>query len=134
MSLGLNDIVKPFGSQGFFVGLGVAAVFYFLGPQLKESLMPAAIKGTQGFMSLGNKTKEIFEENRARLNMPGEKGDEFEGRTASPIESSSLYSELLKTLKDERESSNRILEELKNSIIGLREEITEMKNSSDFQH
>ena len=47
----MKSILKPFGSQGFLIGIGVAAIGYLIAPQLKKSLRPAAVKGTQEVMN-----------------------------------------------------------------------------------
>lgn len=135
MGIGIKDVIKPFGSQSFLVGVGVAALAYFLGPQLKQSLRPAAVKGTQGVISLGGKTKQLFEEGMGKINtIVFEKTDEVFDKTKETLESIGFSPDLLKELKEERESSNRIMEELKNSVISLKEEISQMKNSGSFQH
>jgi predicted nuclease with TOPRIM domain len=135
MSIGIKDIIKPIGSQSFLVGLGVAALAYFLGPQLKESLRPAAVKGAQGVLTLGSKTKELFEEGMGKLtNNVFEKTDEIADKTKDTVESNGFNPDFLKVLKEERESSNKLLEELRNSVISLKEEISQMKNSGNFQH
>ena len=63
----MKDITKTFGSQGFLIGIGVAALGHILAPHLKKTLRPAAVKGTQGVMALGNKTKQVLDDSKEKL-------------------------------------------------------------------
>ena len=129
----IKDIVKPLGSQSFLVGIGVAALAYFLAPQLKQSLRPAAVKGTQGIMALGTKTKQFLEEGKGKVsNLFSEKTQEAKDKVMDVAEEAGI-SNVLKELKDEREASNKILSELKDSIVSLKDEISRMKQGKKVQ-
>lgn len=118
----MPSLMKMVGSQSFLLGVGVAAAAYLIGPQIRESLKPAAVKGAQGIMVLGGKTKQALEQGKEKLNdMVFDK---------SGMETKNFQEKLLQELREEREASNRILEELKNSITGLKEEISSIKNGS----
>lgn len=129
----MKNILKPFGSQGFLIGIGVAALGYFLAPQLKQSLRPAAVKGAQGVMSLGNKTKQILEDGKEKISVLFEKGEEAKDSAAEGDREKDISSKVLKELMEEQESSAKILNELKDSILSLKEEISQLKQSVDFQ-
>lgn len=129
----VKSVIKAFGSQSFLIGLGVAAASYFLAPQLKKSLRPAAVKGAQGVMAFGSMTKDRMNQGKEKLNeIISQKGETLSNATAGAA-GVSVMDMVLKELKEEREQSNRILEELKNSISGLKEEISNMKNAGSPQ-
>lgn len=131
--INIKDIVKPLGSQSFLVGIGVAALAYFLAPQLKESLRPAAVKGTQGVMTLGSRTKQMLEDGKEKIsNLIFEKTEGAQEKIIDIAEEAGISSKVLKELKDERDISNKIMNELKDSIISLKEEISHMKSEGNF--
>lgn len=132
--IGMKDIIKPFGTQGFLVGMGVAALGYFLAPQLKKTLRPVAVKGTQGVMSLGSKTKHILEDGKDKIsNFITQNPEETGDSRMDSGEEKGFSSQVLKELMEEREASNRIMSELKDSILSLKEEISNMKRGESFQ-
>lgn len=132
--MGIKDIIKPIGSQSFVVGIGVAALAYFLGPQLKQTLRPVAVKGAQGVMTLSSKTIKAIGESKDKLSsMISEKASEAVNKVKSTEEGMDFNSDLIKELKEEREASNKILVELINSISGLKDELAQMRNSGNYQ-
>ncbi|MBB6217656.1 hypothetical protein HNQ80_003779 [Anaerosolibacter carboniphilus] len=126
----MNDLMKPFGSQSFLIGLGVAAVGYFFGPQIKQAIRPAAVKGAQGVMMFSDKTKEMFDEGKHMMGNMMDKASHM-GQEQQMAGQMGMYEMLMKELKDERERSNRLMEQLNISIAGLKDEITYMKGSKD---
>ena len=132
--MGIKDIIKPIGSQSFVVGIGVAALAYFLGPQLKQTLRPVAVKGAQGVMILGSKTVKAFGESKEKLSsMLAEKASEVDNKVKCTEEVADFNRNLMQELKEERESSNKILVDLINSISGLKDELAQMRNNGNFQ-
>jgi hypothetical protein len=132
--MGIKDILKPIGSQSFVVGIGFAALAYFLGPQLKQSLRPIAVKGAQGVMVLGGKTVKAFSESKDKLSsMLTEKVNEGTSNFKSAEGGMDLSANLLKELKEERETANKILADLINSISGLKDELAQIRNTGNLQ-
>ena len=130
----IKDIVKPFGAKGYLVGIGVAALAYFLAPQLKQSLRPAAVKGAQGVMTLGSKTRQILEDSKEKISsLISETTESVRNKMKGAAEDTEFSSKVLKELSEEREMSNRIMNELKDSILSLKEEISHMKRGENFQ-
>ncbi|MFZ5969240.1 MAG: hypothetical protein ACOYVK_18950 [Bacillota bacterium] len=125
----MNDFLKPFGSQSFFVGLGVAAIAYLLGPQIKESVRPMAVKGMQGALMISDKTKNMMEEGKDRLEDMMEKTN-LMGKDQKHNEQAAVYEMLIKELREDKENSNRILEQLNQTMSGLKDEISKLKNGS----
>lgn len=134
--IGIKDIIKPLASQNFMVGIGVAALAYFLAPQLKEAFRPAAVKGTQAVMTLGTKTKQMLDDGKEKIsNLIFEKteGTGTEEKTNDVVQEVTISSTVLKELREEREVSNKIMDELRNSIMSLKEEISHIKQVENFQ-
>jgi hypothetical protein len=125
--IGLKDITKSMGSQSFLLGVGVAAVGYFLGPQIKQSLRPVLVKGAEGAMMLGNKTKQMMEGGMKKMDNVVFEGAGA-GMTNNSKEEMNLTSKLMQELREERESSRKMMEELKNSIDSIRGEIAEIRS------
>ncbi len=125
----MNDWMKPFGSQSFLVGLGVAAVGYFFGPQIKQVIRPAAVRGAQGMMMFSDKTKEMFDEGKHMMGNMMDKTMHM-GQEQGMAGQMGMYEMLMKELKDERERSNRLMEQLNTSIVGLKDEIAYIKNNN----
>ena len=119
--IGIKDIVKPFGSQSFLIGVGVAALTYLIGPQLKESMKPLAVKGTQGIMALGSKTRQFLDDSTGTTRMKN---------MAEELEASS---KTISELKEEQAVSNTIMLELKESVASLKDEISRLKRKKDPQ-
>ena len=111
-------ILKPFGTQGFIVGLGVAALTYTLGPIIKRSARTAAVKGTQGALAVGGTTCQMV--NNSKEKMAGVFGDMKEAGEATGEEMKSFIEEM----RMEREE----IKELVNKVNGLKEELSTMKN------
>lgn len=132
--MGIKDIIKPIGSQSFVLGIGVAALAYFMGPQLKQALRPMAVKGAQGVMTFGSKTAKAFGESKDKLShMASEKTDRSADMVNSFTEDKDFQGNLIRELKEDREASNRILQELANSISGLKDELVQLRNNNSLQ-
>ncbi|MCX7842147.1 MAG: hypothetical protein N2489_03630 [Clostridia bacterium] len=120
----MHSLIKPFASQNFLIGIGLAAAAYFVGPALKEAIKPAAVKGAQGMLMLGDKAKDALNIGKEKLNdLIFDKEDKSVNMEAAH------HDKIIKALKEERELSNKILEELKNTIGGLKDEIAHMRGN-----
>ncbi|MBC8062209.1 MAG: hypothetical protein H7Y18_16290 [Clostridiaceae bacterium] len=133
--ISIKDIVKPMmGSQSLLLGMGVAAVGYMLAPQLKKSMRPMAVKGTQGVMSLGDMTKRMYDDSKEKItSFMGERSSEIQDNLKYATEESHISSNFLKELVEERNVSNKIMQELKNSIVNLSEEIAQLRKADTVQ-
>lgn len=123
----MNNLLKPFGTQSFFVGLGVAAVTYLLGPQIKETVRPIAVKGTQGAMMLSDKTKEMMEEGKDRIEGMMEN---VKGKDGMMQGQAGAYEMLINELREERERSNSLMEKLNDKMNDLKNEIAHIKEGN----
>ena len=132
--MGIKDIIKPIGSQSFAVGIGVAALAYFFGPQLKQALRPVAVKGVQGVMALGTGTMKAFGDGKDKLsNMMKENTNQTVPPAKTTEDLLNFNNNLMMELKDDRETSNKILTELLSSISGLKDELSQLRTSGNFQ-
>lgn len=120
-----KDLMKPLNPQSFLIGAGIAAAAYLIGPQLKEALRPGANKGGQGLMNIGEKTRQLFEEGKEKLNdIIFVKPEESVKMAAGEVGEA-----LIRELREEREHTNKIMEELKNTLGGLKDEIASLRNN-----
>lgn len=126
----MTNLLKPFASQSFLVGLGVAAAAYFIGPQLMEAIKPVAVKGAQGMMALSGMAKETM--NQGREKIAGAVTEMKEKERAATALSENL-GELIKELRSEREQSTKVIEELKNAVIGLKDQINSSMKGESIQ-
>lgn len=130
----IKDGMKTFGTHSFIAGIGIAAFAYFLGPQMKRAIRPVAIKGAQSVLMLGSKTMKIICESKDKLTSTmAENDDDAVNRSKDVAQCAGLESVILQELKEEREVSNKILEELRSSISGLKDELNQMKNDGNYQ-
>ena len=131
----MDNLLKPFGSQSFFIGLGIAAAAYVLGPQIKETMRPMAVKGTQGMMMLTDRTMNMMHEGKDRVEgMVGKMGNM--GNMANiartehmPMEQMGMMEVMLKELKEERERSNKMMEDFHETLMSIRDEISGSRRS-----
>ncbi|MTI57694.1 hypothetical protein [Geosporobacter ferrireducens] len=127
----MDNLLKPFGSQSFFVGLGVAAAAYFLGPQIKETIRPMAVKSTQGMMMMTDKTMRMMHEGKDRVeDMVGKMGN-MARPDHIPMEQMGMMEVMLRELKEERERSNKMMEEFRETLMSIRDEISGSSKSGD---
>ena len=127
----MDNPLKLFGSQSFLVGLGVAAATYFLGPQIKETIRPMAVKGTQGMMMMTDRTMRMMHEGRDRMeDMVGKMGHmaKPEHMTMGQM---GVMEAMLKELREERERSNKMMEEFRETLMSIRDEISSNRRNGD---
>ncbi len=111
-------VLKPFGTQGFIIGLGVAALTYTLGPVIKRNSRNAAVKGAQGALSVGGVASQMFNNGKERVS------GMFEGME----ETDHVTGEEMKTFIEEMRAERDQINELVNKVNGLEEEISIVKN------
>lgn len=127
----MDNLLKPFGSQSFFVGLGVAAAAYFLGPQIRETIRPMAVKGTQGMMMLTDRTMHMMHEGKEKMeDMMGKMGHMAKSEHMA-MGQIGVMEAMLKELREERERSNKMMEEFRETLMGIRDEISGNRRNGD---
>jgi hypothetical protein len=112
------DLLKPFTSRGFVIGIGLAALAYLLGPQIKQGAKTVAVKGMQGAMVAGDAASQAVASGREKMgsmmqNM-GNKGD-------------TMVQQMVSEFKEEREQVSNTLNELVNTMKSMQEEISLLK-------
>lgn len=111
------DLLKPFTTRGFVIGVGIAALAYLLGPQIKQGAKTVAVKGMQGAMLAGEMASQAVTSGREKMgnmmqNM-GNKGD--------------TMMQLISEFKEERQQVSSTLSELVTTMKNMQEEIALLK-------
>ncbi|KAB3525507.1 hypothetical protein [Alkaliphilus serpentinus] len=123
------NILKPFGSQNFVLGIGIAALGYLLGPTLKQGARTVAVKGVQGAMMAGNTASNIMETGKENM------GNLFERMTGNQKEYMQMEQHfrqnLMNEIKSEREEYNSVLKELVTTMKSLQSEVHSLKDASN---
>ncbi len=124
---------KGFGTYGLLAGLGIAAVGYILAPQIKNAVIPAAEKGMEKVKTLTDRTKEILNQDKERFTGVPYATQKVKPHDGKPKNSTYGYENLINQLKEENRQSKQIIEELKNSVLALKEEVSHLKTSIRMQ-
>ncbi|MCK8826658.1 hypothetical protein MWH25_02695 [Natroniella acetigena] len=111
--------LKPFGTQNFVLGIGIAAATYLLGPTLKRNARNVAVKGMQGALSAGGMASQVMDDGKEKMsglveNMSGQRANQ---------EMAMIYNEL----REEREE----LKELLTTVKELQQEVADIKNETE---
>ena len=124
------SLFKPFrglGTLGLLAGLGIAMAGYILAPQIKNVIIPATEKGRDKIKTLADKTKEALNQDRVESTDVPYTPPKMEHHNKKPEHFSSKYQGLISQLSEETKQSKQAIEELKNSILALREEVSHLK-------
>lgn len=113
------DLFKPFTTRGFVIGVGIAALAYLLGPQIKQGARNVAVKGMQGAMIAGDAASQAVASGREKMsNMVqnvGNRGD-------------STMQQFISEMKEEREQIAAALSEMVNTMRQMQDEIALLRD------
>ncbi|GAB6099062.1 hypothetical protein JCM16358_09410 [Halanaerocella petrolearia] len=112
--------LKPFGTQNFVIGIGIAAATYLFGPTLKRNARRAAVKGMQGAMSAGGMASGAM--GKSKDKMAGMAGM-FQGMATEQQQPNQDVAMLYNELQEERKQ----ISELASAVKSLQQEISDMK-------
>lgn len=112
------DLLKPFTSRGFVIGIGIAALAYLLGPQIKQGAKTIAVKGMQGAMVAGEAATQAVTNGREKM------GQMMQNMNH---QGDNLVQQMVSEMKEEREQISHTLNELVNTMRNMQEEITLLK-------
>lgn len=115
------EILKPFGSRSFAIGVGIAAVTYLLSPAIKRSAKGVAVKGMQGALLAGETASHMVENGKEKI------GDMLSHRDGHH---NGMIEQMMNEWKAEREQYTHTLEELMNTVKDLKTEISVLKEHS----
>ncbi|WP_408954679.1 hypothetical protein [Natroniella sp. ANB-PHB2] len=112
-------LLKPFGTQNFVLGIGIAAATYLLGPTLKRNARNVAVKGVQGALTAGSMASQVMDDGKEK--MTGLVGNMSDQRANQ--EMAMIYNEL----REEREQ----MKELISTVKELQQEVADIKNETE---
>ncbi|KAB3535748.1 hypothetical protein F8154_05460 [Alkaliphilus pronyensis] len=123
------NLLKPFGSQNFILGVGIAALSYLLGPSLKQGARTVAVKGMQGAMMAGNTATNMMESGKESM---GNLFDSMTGHQKDYMEMEHNFrQDLIKEIKSDREEFNSALKELSTTMKSLQSEVQALKKTAN---
>ncbi|OXT09097.1 hypothetical protein CE561_02790 [Thermoanaerobacterium thermosaccharolyticum] len=115
-------IAKTLGSKGFFWGIGIAALSYILYPKAKEKVKPALVNSVKSTYDMADKASEMFNKRKEKV------AKMFNGNTeGKDSEEQNLYQNQIDNLEEEREKAIKEVNELKNRIEMLENELSRLK-------
>jgi len=101
------NFLKPFYSQNFLLGIGIAAVGSLFAPTIKEGVRSLAVKGAQGAMMVGDAAKNMKES----------------GKEMMQKDENDNAKDLANELKSDREQYNSVLKELVTTMKDIQSEV-----------
>ncbi|WP_432665519.1 hypothetical protein R9X47_04445 [Wukongibacter baidiensis] len=123
------NLLKPFGTESFILGIGIAAVSYLLGPTIKRGAKGVAVKGMQGALMAGDAANEAMDTGRDKFSdfIQGIMND---GNNNVMDQDNDFQKELFNELKAERQQYSELMKELVSSVKSLQGEVSELKKSA----
>lgn len=120
------DLLRPFGTRNFVIGIGLAALAYLFAPTLQRNARTVAVKGAQGAMLVGGAAANAFSTGKERI------GGVIQGMgNAGRSEDTSNVQQLVNDLRNEREQFNNVLSEVMSTMKNLQDEVRVLKNQRE---
>ncbi|MDW5299155.1 MAG: hypothetical protein SA378_03315 [Sedimentibacter sp.] len=122
------NLLKPFSTESFIVGLGIAAVGSLFAPAIKKGAKTMAVKGTQGAMMAGEAANNMMESGKETLNntFPGLSKNKNDSEAAQK-----LNKELISELRSDREQYANVLQELVTTMKDIQSEVKAFKSTNN---
>ncbi|MGB4440358.1 MAG: hypothetical protein WBJ13_14290 [Sedimentibacter sp.] len=122
------NLLKPFSTESFIVGLGIAAIGSLFAPAIKKGAKTMAVKGTQGAMMAGEAANNMMESGKETLNntFPGLSKNKNDSEAAQKFQK-----ELIRELKSDREQYSNVLQELVTTMKDIQSEVKAFKNANN---
>lgn len=123
------NLLKPFGTEGFILGIGIAAVSYLLGPTIKRGAKGVAVRGMQGALMAGDAANDAIDTSREKFSdfIQGMMGDNKDNMMH---QDNNFQKELFNELKSERQQYSELMKELVSSVKSLKDEVSDLKKSA----
>ena len=126
------NILKPLGSPGFAIGLGIAALTYFLGPSLKRGARNVAVKGMQGALMAGEGASNAMHEGKETMsnmfgNTFGNENYMNEMSTEMAQQNTQMVQQVFQEMREEREQYKNMFQEMMNTMQGMQDDISSLK-------
>ncbi len=124
--------LRPFGTQSFAIGVGLAAITYLFGPTIRKGAKGVAVKGVQGAMVAGESATNMVEDSKEKatnflgniMKSPRNKNHEIHQQT------SSMYKEMLEEIKAQRDDNSKMMQEMLSTIKNMQNDIVNIKNEN----
>ncbi len=127
----MMNLLKPFGTESFLIGVGLAAASYLLGPTIKQGARGVAVKGMQGALMAGDVANNTMEASRDKLGNFMHKFMDNRDNGKMEVEYS-FQKELINELKADREQYNKVLNEMISTMKSIQEDVKTLKaNNND---
>jgi len=122
------NLLKPFSTESFIVGLGIAAVGSLFAPAIKKGAKTMAVKGTQGAMVAGEAANNMMESGKETLNntFPG-----LSKNKNDSVAAQKLNKELISELRSDREQYANVLQELVTTMKDIQSEVKAFKSTNN---
>lgn len=121
------NLLKPFSSESFIIGLGIAAVGSLFAPAIKKGAKAIAVKGTQGAMMAGDAAENMVKSGKEGMNNIF--SGMFKDKQEDEASRQKFQENLINELKSDREKYSSVLQELVSTIKDIQSEINSLKNS-----
>ena len=125
------NLLKPFGTESFLIGIGIAAASYLLGPTIKRGARGVAVKGMQGALMAGDAANDAMETSKDKFNdfIQNMMGDGKSNVNFEHMENS-FHKDLIDELKADRHQNSELMKELVSSMKSLQSEIKDLKKAA----
>lgn len=119
------DLLRPFGTRNFIVGISIAALAYLLAPTLQKGARAVAVKGAQGAMIVGGAAANAVNTGREKVS------GMWQNVASSNQQETSLMQQMVEEMRAERQQHSSLMQEMVNTMKNLQEEMAMLKNQHE---
>lgn len=123
------NLIKPFSSESFIIGLGIAAVGSLFAPAIKKGAKIMAVKGAQGAMIAGDAAENMVHSGKESMNTMFP--HMFKDKKYDDSSQQEFHENLVRELKSDREQYNNVMQELVKTMRDIQSEVSTLKNSKN---
>lgn len=121
------DLLRPFGTRNFVVGISIAALAYLLAPSLQKGARAVAVKGAQGAMMVGGAAASAVSTGREKVSGMWQN---VSGSNVNQQESNMLQT-MIEEMRAERQQHASLMQEMVNTMKNMQEEMAMLKNQHE---
>ncbi|EOC99521.1 hypothetical protein [Caldisalinibacter kiritimatiensis] len=127
-------ILKPFGTQSFVIGVGIAALSYLFGPTIKKGAREVTVKGMQGALLAGEAASNAVDEGKKKMsNVINNMKKPMDKNEGIELKNSHIVQQLVNELQAERQQNREMFESLMNTVKDLQNEMSSLKEDNDIE-
>ncbi len=123
--------LKPFGTQSFVLGIGLAALTYLIGPSVKRGARSVAVKGMQGALMAGEAASNAVDTGKEKASSLFQnlmnRGHNHE---AEIIERKQLFNNMMNEMKEERRQNRELMQSMLETMQSMQKEISSIKKTT----